>query len=221
MLNAAGYGKPGSGLKMDLVYNPGGPFLAPAQDVLTPVYKKELDEAYSITFDSLLCLNNMPIKRYMDYLAKQEGGVDAYMKLLVDSFNAKTSDSLMCRETVSVAWDGKLCVPSSVPRSLPNYTVLAFVSLRVFFSFLLFPTGAAKQGTGCVILGCDRAGTSDAVFAEISLRSPRNLFIFSVNFIFRIKVSKFVIIEFWKHFTGGDASRQWVDSTLSLPRSNL
>ncbi|KAL4429197.1 hypothetical protein ABPG77_010176 [Micractinium sp. CCAP 211/92] len=107
MLNAVGYGQPGSGLQLDLVYNPGGVFLAPPQSKLEPAYKQELADNFGIQFNSLLCLNNMPIKRWADHLVK-EGRLEEYMQLLVDSFNPAAADGLMCRDTLSVGWDGSL-----------------------------------------------------------------------------------------------------------------
>lgn len=74
---------------------------------LQAAYKEELASAYGITFNSLLCLNNMPIKRYVDYL-QREKGLEAYMELLVNSFNVAAADGVMCRDTVSVGWDGRL-----------------------------------------------------------------------------------------------------------------
>lgn len=71
MLNAVGYGMPGSDLTLDLVYNPGGVFLAPPASSLEDAYKQELKEAYGISFNNLLCLNNMPIKRWADELVKR------------------------------------------------------------------------------------------------------------------------------------------------------
>lgn len=70
-LNAVGYGIPGSGLSLDLVYNPGGVFLAPSQAKLEAVYRQELQDAYGIQFTSLFCLNNMPIKRWADELLRR------------------------------------------------------------------------------------------------------------------------------------------------------
>jgi Protein of unknown function (DUF3641) len=108
-LNAVGYSQLGTGLILDLVYNPGGAFLAPPQPTLEPAYKQELREAHGIEFNSLLCLNNMPIKRFWDYLERR-GELESYMRLLTEAFNADAGERLMCRDTVSVAWDGKLCV---------------------------------------------------------------------------------------------------------------
>lgn len=106
-LNALGYGRPGTGLVLDLVYNPGGVFLAPESSQLEAAYRSELAEAYGIHFSSLLCLNNMPIKRWADKLARK-GRLEEYMGLLVGAFNPAAGEELMCRATVSVAWDGRL-----------------------------------------------------------------------------------------------------------------
>ena len=108
-LNAAGYGQPGSpNLPLDLIYNPGGPFLAPPQSELEPAYKRELREGFGVEFSSLLCLNNIPIKRYWEWLERR-GDLEEYMRLLVDSFNPAAGEAVMCRDTVSVAWDGSMC----------------------------------------------------------------------------------------------------------------
>lgn len=111
MLNAVGYGKKTKdgtrGLTLDLVYNPSGAFLAPAASVLEPDYRRELLEGHGIEFSSLLALNNMPIKRFADFLI-QRNELDSYLHLLVDSFNPDTVEGLMCRGTVSVGWDGRL-----------------------------------------------------------------------------------------------------------------
>ena len=114
MLNAVGYGRDGTGagegrrgLTLDLVYNPSGAFLAPAASALEPDYRRELTEAHGIEFSGLLALNNMPIKRFADFLVRR-GELDSYMQLLVRSFNPATVRGLMCRGTVSVGWDGTL-----------------------------------------------------------------------------------------------------------------
>ncbi|KAK9844053.1 hypothetical protein WJX81_003051 [Elliptochloris bilobata] len=106
-LNAVGYGRPGSALELDLVYNPGGPFLAPDQATLEASYRVELREAFGIEFSRLLCLNNMPIKRYVDFLLRR-GQLQEYMQLLVKSFNPAAAEGVMCRDTVSVGWDGRV-----------------------------------------------------------------------------------------------------------------
>ncbi len=74
---------------------------------LQEAYKTELAETYGITFNGLLCLNNMPIKRYVDYL-QRKGQLEDYMVLLLRSFNAAAAEAVMCRATVSVGWDGRI-----------------------------------------------------------------------------------------------------------------
>lgn len=112
MLNAVGYGKKSDQtgqkpLTLDLVYNPSGAFLAPAAAALEPDYRRELLEAHGVEFSGLLALNNMPVKRFADFLVQRKE-LDAYMELLVNSFNPATVPGLMCRGTVSVGWDGRL-----------------------------------------------------------------------------------------------------------------
>ena len=106
-LNALGYGRPGSGLSLDLVYNPVGASLPPAQAELEARYRDELGRAFGIGFDRLLTLTNMPIKRFAEMLAR-DGAAAAYTSLLVNHFNPTTVDGLMCRSLVSVGWDARL-----------------------------------------------------------------------------------------------------------------
>ncbi len=105
-LASLGYGDGASGLVLDLVYNPGGAFLPPAQPALEARYKQEL-AALGVRFDHLLTLTNMPIRRFADAL-RRAGKAEAYMALLVQSFNPATVPGLMCRSQVSVSWDGGL-----------------------------------------------------------------------------------------------------------------
>ena len=104
-LNALGYGEPGSELKLDLVYNPGGAFLPPPQESLREAYAERMRDDFGITFNELFTMTNMPIKRFADQLYKQ-GKLAEYMQLLVDNFNDDTVPSTMCRSLVSVRWDG-------------------------------------------------------------------------------------------------------------------
>ena len=106
-LNALGYGAPGTGLALDLVYNPVGPSLPPAQSGLERDYKRELASRFGIAFDRLLTITNMPIRRYADWLVRR-GELEAYQALLVNHFNAETVPGLMCRTTVSVDFRGEL-----------------------------------------------------------------------------------------------------------------
>jgi radical SAM/Cys-rich protein len=105
-LNKAGYGVKG-GLQLDLVYNPGGAFLPGDQAQLEADYKRELKERFGISFTRLLTIVNMPIGRFRDVLDKR-GRFDHYMNLLNESFNIDTVPGLMCRNQVSVRWDGTL-----------------------------------------------------------------------------------------------------------------
>lgn len=107
MLNAKGYGMEGSNLRLDLVYNPSGGTLPPSQSSLEIDYKQRLFTDFGIKFNSLLTITNMPIKRFADYLL-QKGELDSYMELLVNNFNPAAADGLMCRNTLSVGWDGKI-----------------------------------------------------------------------------------------------------------------
>jgi radical SAM/Cys-rich protein len=106
-LNALGYGQPGSPLRLDLVYNPLGPTLPPAQAALEARYHEELASRHGIVFHHLLTLANLPIARFAQDLAR-DGRYEAYLSLLVDHFNPETVPELMCRHLVSVAWDGEL-----------------------------------------------------------------------------------------------------------------
>jgi radical SAM/Cys-rich protein len=106
-LNEAGYAVPGSGLHLDLVYNPLGAFLPPEQTKLEAQYKSQLADNFGILFDALFTMTNMPIKRFADFLHRR-GELQDYMELLVRNFNAGTIESVMCVDTVSVRWDGKV-----------------------------------------------------------------------------------------------------------------
>jgi radical SAM/Cys-rich protein len=105
-LNALGYARARSGLALSLVYNPLGAFLPAPQAQLEADYRRELG-ALGIAFDRLLTITNMPIKRFARDLARSGKHVE-YMALLVNHFNAATAPALMCRSTLSVAWDGAL-----------------------------------------------------------------------------------------------------------------
>jgi len=106
-LNAVGYGDGRSGLRLVLVTNPVGAFLPPAQESLEAEWKRELARLHGITFDALYCITNMPISRYLDWLIAS-GNLDQYLERLVTAFNPATLDSVMCRSTLSVGWDGRL-----------------------------------------------------------------------------------------------------------------
>ncbi|WP_370087186.1 arsenosugar biosynthesis radical SAM (seleno)protein ArsS [Ekhidna sp.] len=106
MLNEVGYGKEGSGLKLDLVYNPAGAFLPGDQHTLTSQFKRKLLE-YDIVFNDLFAITNLPVSRFLEYLVKTEKYED-YMNELVNAFNPMAAEGVMCRNTLSVSWDGYL-----------------------------------------------------------------------------------------------------------------
>ncbi len=107
MLNEAGYGKEGTGLILNLVYNPAGAFMPPPQASLEKEYKKALEERYGIEFNNLFAITNLPINRFLDYLL-QSGNYEKYMEKLVNAYNPVAAANVMCRNTISISWDGYL-----------------------------------------------------------------------------------------------------------------
>ena len=106
-LNALGYGSGHSDRTLTLVTNPVGAFLASSQTSMEREWKEALGREHGVTFDRLISLNDMPISRYLEWL-ESTGNLETYLKLLVDSFNPATVVGLMCRNTISVSWDGSL-----------------------------------------------------------------------------------------------------------------
>lgn len=106
-LNALGYGKEGSTLNLDLVFNPTGPTLPPDQMSLENAYKGELKKRYNIEFNHLLAITNIPIKRYAQFLKKRGVLVD-YMQMLEAAFNPRAARGVMCKAMLSIGWDGQL-----------------------------------------------------------------------------------------------------------------
>jgi len=107
MLNAVGYGKPTTGLQLDLIYNPSGAFLPSQQGELEIEFKKVLKENHDVEFNQLLAITNVPISRFLDYLMAS-GNLESYMEKLISGFNPSTVKGLMCRNTISVDWQGNL-----------------------------------------------------------------------------------------------------------------
>jgi radical SAM/Cys-rich protein len=106
-LNELGFGREGSGLRLDLVYNPTGSSLPPEQSRLESDYKRQLKARYGIEFNHLLTITNIPIKRYARFLLKRDR-LQAYMELLADNFNPLTTEGVMCRSLISIGWDGSI-----------------------------------------------------------------------------------------------------------------
>ncbi|MEE9222750.1 MAG: arsenosugar biosynthesis radical SAM (seleno)protein ArsS [Nitrosomonadaceae bacterium] len=106
-LNALGYGRKGSGLTLNLVYNPQGASLPPDQAKLQATYKRELYENFGIMFNELFTLTNMPIQRFGSTLISK-GQFNDYMRLLKENFAAANLVNVMCRNLISVDWKGFL-----------------------------------------------------------------------------------------------------------------
>ena len=106
-LNARGYGMPGSTLKLDLVYNPSGAFLPSGQEAMKKDFKKALLEDFGIHFHDLFAITNLPISRFLEYLIASENYED-YMYALVEAYNPAAVANVMCKNTLSVSWDGWL-----------------------------------------------------------------------------------------------------------------
>jgi radical SAM/Cys-rich protein len=106
-LNAVGYGAAGSGLVLDLVYNPVGPYLPAAQATLEADFKRELGARHGLVFNRLFTITNMPINRFRLHLEKS-GQYGAYMDKLLGSFNAAAAAGVMCREMISVDHEGRI-----------------------------------------------------------------------------------------------------------------
>src|SRR5687768_2842016 len=130
-LNSVGYGMPGSGLILNLVHNPVGAFLPAPQKSIEEQFRRNLQQKFGVSFNELYCITNMPISRYLEFLLAS-GNYDSYMTKLVQAFNPAAVEGLMCRNTISVGWDGKLydCdfnqmldleVESSLPRHISKF----------------------------------------------------------------------------------------------------
>lgn len=107
MLNAVGYGKEGSSLLLNLVYNPTGTFLPGDQQTLEAEFKRQLYRKFAVVFNNLYAITNMPISRFLDYLIESDN-YELYMQSLIDAFNPASVQGVMCRNTLSVSWDGYL-----------------------------------------------------------------------------------------------------------------
>ncbi|HSP07286.1 MAG TPA: arsenosugar biosynthesis radical SAM (seleno)protein ArsS [Acidobacteriota bacterium] len=107
MLNSYGYGLPDSDLLLNLVHNPVGAFLPAAQKALEADFKRNLARKFGIQFHNLYTITNMPISRFLEFLL-QSGNYEHYMQKLANSFNPAAVAGLMCRNMLSVGWDGRL-----------------------------------------------------------------------------------------------------------------
>jgi radical SAM/Cys-rich protein len=106
-LNSFGYGREGSGLVLNLVYNPVGAFLPPKQTAIETQFRRELGTRYGIVFNNLYTITNMPISRFLEFLV-ESGNYDDYMERLANAFNPAAASGVMCRSLISIGWDGTL-----------------------------------------------------------------------------------------------------------------
>ena len=106
-LNKLGYGRERSILRLNLVYNPGGAFLPPDQQALEADYKRELMRRHKIVFSKLYTITNVPVGRFLISL-NETGSLGDYLALLADAFNPAAAGMVMCRDMISVGWDGQL-----------------------------------------------------------------------------------------------------------------
>lgn len=140
-LNDVGYGVERSGLVLNLVYNPVGAFLPPAQGSIEADFKRELRARHGAEFNRLYTITNVPVKRFLDYL-RRTGNEERYMNKLIAAFNPNAVEGLMCRETVSVDWTGRLydcdfnqmldlMVASELPQVVSEFEPEKFIGRRI------------------------------------------------------------------------------------------
>jgi radical SAM/Cys-rich protein len=162
-LNRLGYGRSGTGLLLNLVYNPLGPSLPPPQQQLEADYRRELGSRFGIAFNHLYTITNMPISRFLTDLVRH-GNYDRYMALLLEKFNPQTVEGVMCRTLVSVGWDGTLydcdfnqMLAMPINHGLPQH-------IRDFDAFLL---SRRQIRTGAHCFGCT-AGSGSSCGGALS-----------------------------------------------------
>jgi radical SAM/Cys-rich protein len=107
LFNEHGYGQGDPGRRLTLVANPVGAFLPGDQSAMEREWRDSLAREHGVRFDRLIALNNMPIARFLEWL-EATGNLQGYMELLANAFNPAAVDDLMCRNMVSVSWDGRL-----------------------------------------------------------------------------------------------------------------
>jgi len=106
-LNSLGYGKDDTGLLLNLVYNPVGAYLPPAQAAIESQFKSELWNRHGLVFNGLYAITNMPINRFKHFL-ERAGLYETYMEKLINAFNPAAAEGVMCRNLISVGYDGAI-----------------------------------------------------------------------------------------------------------------
>ena len=162
-LNAAGYGTDEK-LLLNLVYNPVGAFLPPAQGSIEKDFKRELEARYGVRFNNLYTITNMPIARFLEWL-RRSGNETAYMQKLVNAFNPATVSGLMCRSQLSVDWRGNLydCdfnqmlelpVADDAPQTIAEFDPVKLAPRRIMTGAHCFGcTAGAGSSCGGVVAG--------------------------------------------------------------------
>jgi len=157
-LNVVGYGVEGSGLILNLVYNPVGAFLPPAQSQIETDFRRELKTRYNLFFNNLFTITNVPVARFLDYL-RRSGNEEKYMRKLVGAFNPATVENLMCRNLISIDWTGKLydcdfnqmlelSVSGDLPRTIFDFDLKQFANRRIATANHCFGC-TAGSGSSC------------------------------------------------------------------------
>lgn len=140
-LNSLGYGIPDSDLILNLVYNPVGAYLPGSQSSIESDFKRNLARKYGVQFHNLWTITNMPISRFLEFLLQSEN-YEMYMEKLVNAFNPAAISGLMCRNTISIGWDGRLydCdfnqmldleIAYQAPRHISNFDVALLNRRRI------------------------------------------------------------------------------------------
>ena len=157
-LGALGYGREGTGLRLVIVTNPVGAFLPSGQASMEADWKRELKTRYEIEFNALYSITNMPISRYLEWL-ESSGNLGHYMQTLVDAFNPEAARGVMCRNTLSVGWDGRLfdCdfnqmldleLSPGQPRRIQDFDLAALASRQIVTGRHCFGC-TAGSGSSC------------------------------------------------------------------------
>ena len=159
LLNAQGFGKEGTGLILNFVYNPVGAFLPASQQSLEADFKRELNKKYAIEFNNLFVITNMPINRFKQQLKKLDA-YDDYMTKLVDAFNPSSAQGVMCRSLISVSHDGRIydcdfnqmlemdVVVDHEPMTIFNFDYQKLLSRKIMFGSHCFGC-TAGSGSSC------------------------------------------------------------------------
>jgi len=159
LLNEQGFGKQGTGLELNFVYNPVGAFLPASQESLEADFRRELHKKYAIEFNNLFVITNLPINRFKQQL-KRLGAYDEYMEKLVNAFNPSAAQGVMCRSLISVSHDGKIydcdfnqmlemdVIIDHEPMTIFNFDYEKLVNRRIMFGSHCFGC-TAGSGSSC------------------------------------------------------------------------